>query len=252
METIIEEAESLPFELEFLTSAVNYQQWITSSVEPYLGQRILELGAGIGCMSRWIPVRDLFVVTEGYAPMLPHLRKMLAAHGKSDRVIIEQMDLNSIPFERLAEYDFDTVISFNVLEHIEKDRDLIKKLVEVLSRSKVSGPKRIVTFVPAHEWCFGEIDRHWGHFRRYERKSFSRMLKECCPDGRVEARYFNIFGLPGWFFMGRILKQSLIGDSAVRWFERLCPSIKGIDNFLHRQLNLPLGQSLIVVLEVNS
>ncbi len=49
---------SIDFELESLSKARNYQRWMYESVAPHLGVSILELGAGIGNMSQWLPKRE--------------------------------------------------------------------------------------------------------------------------------------------------------------------------------------------------
>lgn len=41
-----------PYELSLLSQAINCQKWIARAVRPYLGERIMEVGAGIGNMSR--------------------------------------------------------------------------------------------------------------------------------------------------------------------------------------------------------
>ncbi len=46
----------MPFELESLAKAVNYQRWVSDAIQPYMGRRILEVGAGVGTMSQWLPV----------------------------------------------------------------------------------------------------------------------------------------------------------------------------------------------------
>lgn len=57
-------ALSLPFELEALSRAKRYQQWVADAVQPLMGKRILELGSGLGNMSQWLPVRERLVLTE--------------------------------------------------------------------------------------------------------------------------------------------------------------------------------------------
>jgi hypothetical protein len=47
--------------------------------------------------------------------------------------------------------------------------------------------------------------------------------------------------------LGRVLRRRSVSVGAIRWFERLCPWIRDVDDLLH-SLRLPLGQSLIAVL----
>jgi 16S rRNA A1518/A1519 N6-dimethyltransferase RsmA/KsgA/DIM1 with predicted DNA glycosylase/AP lyase activity len=59
---------TLPFELEILKDATNYQKWAAQAILPYLGERILEVGSGIGNMSQWLPVRQKLVLSETESP----------------------------------------------------------------------------------------------------------------------------------------------------------------------------------------
>ena len=64
MKDIKKHHESIPFELESLREAINYQRWIVDMISPFLGNSILEIGAGIGNISRWLPVRQRLVLCE--------------------------------------------------------------------------------------------------------------------------------------------------------------------------------------------
>ena len=237
---------SLPFELEALRKAVNYQRWIADTVRPHLGARILEIGSGLGSMSRWLPVRERLVLTECEPALLDVLRAEARQHfGADPRVAVAAADVTrELPAE-LARENFDTVVSFNVLEHVADDAAALARLTALLRDGGRSGSRRIVSFVPAHQWAYGSIDAVYGHVRRYSAAGFARLASQACPGCKVETRYFNAFGLPGWVLMGRILRRPRISTGAIDWFERLCPYIRGIDDLLHAGFRLPLGQSLL-------
>jgi hypothetical protein len=237
----------LPFELAALQLAVNYQRWIADRVEPYLGARILEVGAGIGSMSRWLPLRERLILSERD----PELVRLLEAEvhsrfGADSRVSVVRADLAGELPDAIVAAEPDTVVSFNVLEHIEDDGGALAKLSALLQRGSRPGRRRIVSFVPAHPLAYGDIDRTYGHLRRYTAASFAALVARSCPGSRLETRYFNAFGLPGWFVAGRILRRRSIGARLVRSLERLCPWIRPADDLLHA-MRLPCGQSLIAV-----
>jgi hypothetical protein len=239
---------SLPFELAALRGAVNYQSWVAESVAPHLGARILEVGAGVGSMSRWLPLRERLVLSEYEPELLEQLAvEMRERFGADSRVAVVPADLRSELPERFAAEEFDTVVSFNVLEHVQEDAAALARLAGLLRRSSSPGPRRIVTFVPAHPWAYGSIDVAYGHVRRYTAASFAALAAKSCPDFRLETRYFNVAGLPGWVLLGRLLRRPRVSARAIRAFEYLCPWIRGADDALHR-LGLPAGQSLIAVL----
>lgn len=242
---------SIPFELDAMSKAKRYQQWIFEAVSPQLGNRIMELGAGLGNMSAWLPVRDRLILTEGDPYLVECLRKAFADTPHPDKIRIDSLDLAKDAFSKLGAENLDTVVSFNVLEHIEDDASVICSLAELLRQSNAAGPKRIVTFVPAHPWAYGEIDRSLGHFRRYSTEGIRDLASRAAPDARLEIRFFNLIGLGGWFWNSRIARRKQVGMSAIQAFEALCPYIKPIDNFIHKSLNIPLGQSVLFTLTWN-
>src|SRR5262245_37150543 len=81
---------AIPFELEALNQATEYQRWVTDTVMPYLGERILELGAGVGNLSRWLPVKERLILTETEPYLLDLLRKNAT---QSDKVEVRRLDL---------------------------------------------------------------------------------------------------------------------------------------------------------------
>jgi SAM-dependent methyltransferase len=237
-------SEPLPFELAALRGAVNYQSWVAAVTAPYLGARLLEVGAGLGSLSRWLPVRERLVLTERDPELLRLLRiETRERFGADPRVTVAEADVSYELPPSIAAEQLDTIVSFNVLEHVEDDAGVLARLAALLRGSSCPGPRRIVSFVPAHPWAYGSIDAAYGHVRRYTAASFRALAARSCPDWQVETRYFNVVGLPGWVLMGRILRRQSVSVGAIRWFERLCPWVRGADDVLHR-LGLPLGQSL--------
>jgi SAM-dependent methyltransferase len=238
----------LPFELTALRSAVNYQRWVADAAAPHLGARILEVGAGLGNLSRWLPLHERLVLSEREPELLRLLRaEVRERFGADPRVAVVQADLGGELPAAIAAEDLDTIVSFNVLEHVEDDVGVLARLAALLLRSRCPGPRRIVSFVPAHPWAYGSVDAAYGHVRRYTAASFAALAAKSCPGWQLETRYFNAFGLPGWVLLGRLLRRQSVSAGAIRWFERLCPWIRGADDALHR-VGLPFGQSLVAVL----
>ena len=245
---------TVPFELEALSHGVRYQQWIADSARPFLGRRILEVGAGIGNLSKHLPVRDLLVLSEADEKLLPRLEKTaLEAFPHNGRVFVKKMDLAKSLLEQTGEDHFDTIVSFNVLEHIENDGRAFADMVNVLRSSRAEGEKRIVTLVPAHDWARGTIDKSFGHYRRYNRKKILSLLETAGLDAKIcleEFRHFNLVGLPGWFAMNRVLKKENFSLKTVKKFEAICPVVRPVDDFLHKILGVPFGQSILFVVRV--
>jgi SAM-dependent methyltransferase len=241
---------AFPFELEALSKAENYQRWIFRTVAPFLGDRILELGAGIGNMSKWLPLRERLILTETDPALFSLLASDVERRFDGDlRVKVDKLDLTGGDLSAYIAENLDTIVSFNVLEHIEDDHLALRKLCEILKNSNPGKPRRLVTFVPAHHWAFGSMDATFGHHRRYSKRALKTLCQEIAPEAKLLTRHFNVVGLGGWILNGRILKKKNIGLGSIQAFEKLCPWISGADDFIHRTLKLPIGQSLLFVLE---
>lgn len=234
-----QELEGLPFELVSLAQATRYQKWVADVVEPWMGSRILEIGSGIGNMSRWLPRRERLVLTEAD----PKLFKLLE---RTDLGTERHCWAVGTPAPQGLS-DFDTVVSFNVLEHIEDDESALRILAGMLSNE---GVRRLVTFVPAHQWAHGSLDREFGHFRRYSDRNFSETAKRLFPDAsRIHTEYVNAAGLLGWWVNGRVLGARKISDRTIRTFETLAPWMQRLDRVLYRVPGFRVGQSLLAVIE---
>ncbi|MGZ3651850.1 MAG: class I SAM-dependent methyltransferase [Bdellovibrionota bacterium] len=239
---------AVPFELELLVGATRYQKWLVDAVNPYLGKRVLELGSGIGNMSRHLPVADRLVLSEINPELVRILEERVPNQGGRSVALVDPAKPLAA---RFANEDFDTVLSFNVLEHIPDDVAMMRDLAELLRNSKAPGPKRIVSVVPAHQWAYGEVDKAFDHCRRYSAGSFRHLLRGAgiTDLGRkhFRFRYLNLPGLLGWWFNGKLMGRSQIGYGNIRMFETLCPLIRPADDFLHKRLRLPFGNSLLAV-----
>ena len=82
---------------------------------------------------------------------------------------------------------FDALLSFDVLEHIEHDREALEQWREWL----VPGGTLLLS-VPAHMRMWTAGDEWAGHFRRYERNSLVQLLRET----GYQVELFECYGFP--------------------------------------------------------
>ena len=222
--------------LEVLAEAPEYNRWQFDMVAPYLGKRILEVGAGIGNMSEeFLEGRpDLLVVTDTDAFYRARLAERFAGRAE---VVVEPLSMpDPSAGPRFAGYRLDTVIATNVVEHIEDDLGTVRTM-----RSLLVPGGRAVILVPALQFIYGAMDRELGHYRRYGPARL-RLLLERAGLHVEQLRWFNRVGVFGWWFNGRVRGVSRIPLDQLRTFDRLVPLLR-----LERFLPLPFGQSLIAV-----
>lgn len=218
------------------------------AVIPFLGNSILEIGAGIGNLSTQLPLKDKLIFTES-DPYLFEVLKGNVANKFSNSTNVKTMlvDASTNWTTPLMDENLDTVVSFNVLEHIEDDQKAMKQIYNLLKMSQSSNIKRIVTFVPAHSWAFGAMDKVFKHYRRYDHQRLIKIVNSIDSSAEINYRYFNLLGLLPWIFFGRVLERDKIDQSSIKIFEKICPYTRNIDDFIHSKLRLPFGQSLVFI-----
>jgi len=69
---------------------------------------------------------------------------------------------------------FDAVFMFEVLEHIEDDREILERV----SRDLLKARGAFFMSVPAKQWLYSRADKHYGHLRRYEKDDLKEKLEK--------------------------------------------------------------------------
>jgi len=154
------------------------------------------------------------------------------------------LDPASIALAAREERDVETVVSLNVLEHLEDDVLALRHMAALLPPGG-----RVVLFVPALETLYGSLDRLAGHFRRYDRALLERRFAAASLRP-VAFRFFNMVGAVGWFMNGCLIPQTRLDASAMngqaRFYDRF---VVGLASAIERRVEPPFGQSIIGVAE---
>ncbi|MGB8673812.1 MAG: class I SAM-dependent methyltransferase [Candidatus Acidiferrales bacterium] len=221
-------------ELEAMDSLPGYYAWMLRHFRPFLGQRIVEIGAGTGNFAEFL-LRESpgarFLLFEPAANLFPSLERRFAGNAEVT-TIAGSLD------ERAAAFAPDTVCMVNVLEHIEDDTTCLTKIWEALAPGG-----HLLLFVPALPAIYGSLDRACEHFRRYKKAELSAKIR-AAGFSILEMRYFNLVGVAAWFFSGRIVKKRTVDAGSARFFDRwLVPPSAWLENHWEP----PLGQSLLAV-----
>lgn len=219
--------------------AVEYHRWFYELAEPYLGRRILDIGSGVGNHLPYFEGRELVCLD-----LSPEAVSRLAERfGGPGREFIAGDISDPAVVETLRARRIDTATCFNVLEHIEDFRGALANAHDVLE------PERghLILIVPAHEFLYGAMDHLAGHYRRFNKRELSGVLREHGFEV-VKARYVNALGAVGWLVNGRVFKPKSLSTASINTqlvlFSRfVVPGIK----LMERKLSPPFGQSLLVV-----
>lgn len=227
-------------ELESMAFAVNYHRWILEIFRPYLGKRIVEVGAGSGSFSELILETrpEHLDAIEPSANMYPLLAAHLQ-HIDSDKIgrahhgtligSVETIRNGGTP---------DSVIYVNVLEHVEDDAN---ELAAIYSLLRPGGNALI--FVPANPWLMGSMDRELGHFRRYTMKD----LREKCEAAGFTIRlasHFDFLGIAPWWLKYCLLQSKTMEPAAVRLYDRC---VVPVSRLIETRIPPPIGKNIVLV-----
>jgi len=200
--------------------ASNMNAWIADSIRNYCGSRLLEIGSGLGNLTRRLIPRTRYVASDNNPLYLRELEAFSKNHPYMKTSFCDVRDSASIP--RLEE-GYDTVICLNVIENVEDDRAALKNLRNVL----VEGGKAIVV-LPQGQWNFGTLDEGLGHKRRYSKRALQDLAKSCgfSVKAIVELNRAASFA---WFINGKILRRRVFGLAQMWLFNLLTPVFRLID-----------------------
>lgn len=224
--------------LEVISEAVRFNRWMYETIAPHCAGNILEIGSGIGNISRYfIEDNRQIVLSDIRTNYCEYLEKTFRLN---EGTIIKNLDLVDTGIERkFPQYfgTFDTVFALNVIEHIDNDELAISNAVRFL---KPGGT--FIVLVPAYQFLYNSIDRKLGHYRRYTKSYLkARFIK----NGLLicSAKYFNASGIIGWFVSGKIQKNKTVPRGQMRLFDRLVPVFRVVDKCLFNRT----GLSVIVI-----
>ena len=221
-------------ELDALVEARNYYGWILTHFAPYVGSKVVELGAGTGTFAAFLlggtNVSELTLV-EPADNLFPLLQKKFSA---DPRVKLVKGYLGDLP----ASPALDSVVLINVHEHVRDDVDL---LLGAYQRLVPGGT--ILVFAPALAALYGTLDEAFEHCRRYTKSDLASKLQQA-GFGVESIRYLNLPGVATWFLAARVFRRNTIGRTAVRFYDRW---VVPCASRLERLREPPLGQSLLAV-----
>ena len=221
---------------ERMTHAINYFAWQHRLVTRQLGQRVLEIGCGIGNFTSLILDREAVLAIDIEPGCI---EKLLQRFPGRDNLKALTCDIAAPDFARLGDFRADSCVCLNVLEHIQDDRGALRRMADVLTPGGV-----VILIIPAFPALFGPIDELLGHYRRYTRASIFKLAQSAGLNVKT-AHYLNFPGFFGWWMNAHLLKKREQSASQIKFFDRyMVPFASRVEGWTHP----PFGQSLFVVL----
>jgi glycosyltransferase involved in cell wall biosynthesis len=198
--------------LNNLTGTPQYLSWLARVLRPYVGDNVLELGAGIGNISARLMGRRLLYVAAEKDPL--HLHALRNRFLRTPNVAVQRIDPERPEDFAGLEGCLDTALCLNVLEYLD---DPCRALASVHATLKPGG--RLIVLVPHNPRLYGTLDQRLGHKQRYSTADATGLL--AAAGFAVEkARSFNKPGAPPWLAYSRLFSSHKISKPVLKIFDK--------------------------------
>lgn len=228
-------------ELELFAKATCWKKYLASWVRPHLGQRVLEVGAGVGATTRILAEGGIFSCWTCLEPdpvLAEIIQKAIGRKELPGCCQVVNGQLSDLPSSEL----YSSILYIDVLEHIENDRE---ELSQAVSRLVPGG--RVVVLSPAFMSLFSSFDAAVGHFRRYRREQ----LEALRPQGArvVSSHYLDSAGFLASLANKALLRQREITLKQLLFWDRCIIPVSRVLDPLFRTF---FGKSVLTVFERTS
>lgn len=206
-----------------LARASRFNDWMADTIRKYCGTRVLEIGSGVGNLTRKLIPLEHYVASDINPLYLEPLHALSSDHPYLRASYCNVMDSSSFP---QASGGYDTIICLNVIEHVDDDLKAMENIRSVLADDGTA-----IVLVPNGPWNFGTLDEVLGHHRRYTKELLQKLADD---SGFVvkEMIEFNRVGTPAWYLNGRILRRREFGLFQIWMLNLLTPVFRAVDPVL--------------------
>src|ERR1700722_1508291 len=204
-----------------LNRAPRFTKWMADVIRPYVGQKVLEIGAGTGNLTAQLIPRLLYWATDINPLYLMYLENV----GRS-RPYMRVGFTDAEKAESYPKETFDTVICLNVVEHLVDDRGALLNI-----RSALDAGGRAIILVPCGPRLYGTLDEVLGHQRRYTRESLGKLVTSAGFE-LEKMLEFNRVGVIAWWLNGRVLRRRTFGLSQIKLLNVMTPIFRAVDKML--------------------
>jgi glycosyltransferase involved in cell wall biosynthesis len=205
-----------------LNRAPKFTQWMADVIRPFVGQKVLEIGAGTGNLTAQLIPRVSYWATDINPLYLMYLENVGRNRPYMKVGFTDAENMESYPKGQ----DFDTVICLNVVEHLADDRGALMNI-----RSVLDAGGRAIILVPCGPKLYGTLDEVLGHHRRYTRQTLEDLVKKA--NFELESMLeFNRVGVIAWWLNGRMLRRRIFGLWQIKTLNLMTPLFRTVDKIL--------------------
>ena len=168
-------------------------KYVMLFVKSFIKGDVLEIGAGCGSFTRNYLNESIQSLTlQEYSKI--NFEKLTKKFEDFKNVKI----INDNPLEK--NNNFDTIIYFNVLEHIKEDKLEIENAL-----NKLNNGGHLLILVPAHQRLYSKLDKAVGHYKRYNINFFKENKFENAKI--IKLHFLDFFGYTLYFLNKIFFKE---------------------------------------------
>ncbi len=208
--------------LDRLNRAPRFTRWMADVIRPYIGDRVLEVGAGIGNMSQHLMPRSLYWASDVNPHYLKYLQTLRSTRPYMQVGYTDGMKAESFPVDQ----KFDTIVCLNVVEHLQDDCAALRNVLNSLEHGG-----RAIILVPHGPNLFGTLDEVLGHCRRYTEDQLADVARKAGFEIEQMLK-FNRPGVVAWWLNGRVLRRRTFGLAQIRVLNVLTPVFRLVDKWI--------------------
>jgi SAM-dependent methyltransferase len=199
-----------------------FNLWMGDTLRPFIGNRVLEIGAKIGTLTSQLIPRDLYIASDSNPHYLHYLRSY--SSGKPYLRVLHIDASDSWDFYGL-EGQFDTVLAVNALEHASDENGALRNIWSALEPGG-----RVIVLAAQDPGLYGTLDETLERRRRYTSADLEQMLGDA--GFRVEEVFdFNRISVPGWVLKSKLLRSRKFSRLQLKALDMMIPVFKRIDRF---------------------
>lgn len=218
------------WELKYFDKAKNFRDYQFQFIKLYIKGKIAEVGPGNGVvLKRYQKFSNKIYLFEPSKNFNSKLKKI---KSKNTRII----NKNFIKKKNF----YDTIIYLDVLEHVKKDSEELKKAYYSLKKKG-----SLIINVPAFQHLYSQFDKDIDHEKRYSKKDFINILK------KTNIKNYKIFYFDSIGYLLSLLSKIFTRNYKknfsfkIKLWDKLIPLSIFIDKILFNKI----GKSLLVIIQ---
>ena len=192
--------------------------YVVFKIRKFLKDGMLEVGAGCGSFTKSY-MKNFRSITLTDTD--------IGSYNLLKKNFINEKNINVLN-SNIKDIDnkFNTLLYFNVLEHVKNDKLEIKVALE-----KLNYGGHLIILVPAHQKIYSKLDKAVGHYKRYDINFFEENKFENSEIVKLHFLYFFGYTL---YYLNKILFKKETYPTAVKIFiwDKISTPLTTIVDFL--------------------